>query len=175
MGSVYAEKMRKIRDPKIGLLNNGEEPGKGNELVRGTYGLLEKSGLNFIGNVEPKDVFAGKADVVIADGFTGNILIKTSEAAARMLLDLLKKGLLSSTLSKVGAMLSKNAFSEVKAKLDPNEIGAAPLLGIDGLSFVGHGGSNSAALVSGMKLIREAIAIDLITQIRETIQNKLSA
>ncbi|GAP40265.1 phosphate acyltransferase PlsX [Flexilinea flocculi] len=174
MGSIYAEKMQKISAPRVGLLNNGEEAGKGNELARNTYTLLESSGLNFIGNVEAKDVFAGKADVVVTDGFTGNVFLKTSEAAAKMMSDLLKESLLSSLKTKIGALLAKDAFKILKVKMDPNAIGAAPLLGIDGLSFVGHGRSNSTALFNGMKLVKEAMDIQLVSILRETIQEKLS-
>ncbi len=174
MGSAYASKMNKIDQPRVGLLNNGEEPGKGNELVRNTYALLADSGLNFIGNVEAKDVFAGKADVVVADGFTGNVFLKTSEAVAKLLVDFLKESLMSSPKTKIGAFLTKDALKATKAKLDPNVIGAAPLLGIDGLSFVGHGRSDSTALVNGIKLVKEAIELDLLSVLRETIQEKLS-
>ncbi len=174
MGSVYASKMNRIDNPRIGLLNNGEEAGKGNELVRSTYTLLSDSGINFIGNVEAKDVFAGKADVVVADGFTGNVFLKTSEAAAKLLTDLLREGLMSSAKAKIGAVLAKDALKATKAKMDPGAIGAAPLLGIDGLSFVGHGRSDSTALVNGMKLVKDAMDIHLVSVLRDTIQEKLS-
>ena len=174
MGSVYAEKMRGISNPKVGLLNNGEEPGKGNELTKATYPLLEQCGVNFIGNVEAKDVFAGKADVVITDGFTGNMLLKSSEAAAKMMSDILKTGLKSSVPGMIAGLLGKPVFKELKAKLDPNEIGAAPLLGIDGLSFVGHGRSNATALINGMKLAKNAADMDLISLIREAMRAQLA-
>ncbi len=175
MGSIYAEKMRKISNPKVGLLNNGSEPGKGNELAKNTYTLLEETTpINFIGNVEAKDVLAGKADVVVTDGFTGNMLLKTSEATAKLMTGILKEGLMSSFSGKIAGLLAKPVFKTLKAKLDPNEIGAAPLLGIDGLSFVGHGGSNSTALVNGMKLAKAAADMDLISLIRDAIQSQLS-
>ena len=163
MGSVYAEKMRGIKNPRVGLLNNGEEPGKGNELMKSTFPLLESCGVNFIGNVEAKDVFAEKADVVVTDGFTGNMLLKSSEATAKLLTSILKEGLMSSFKG-----------TDLKSKLDPNEIGAAPLLGIDGLSFVGHGRSNSTALINGMKLAKTAADMDLISLIRDAVQTQLS-
>ena len=174
MGSVYAEKMRGIKNPRVGLLNNGEEPGKGNELMKSTFPLLEASGINFIGNVEAKDVFAEKADVVVTDGFTGNMLLKTSEATAKMMTGILKEGLMSSLTGKITGLLAKPVFGELKKKLDPNEIGAAPLLGIDGLSFVGHGRSNSTALINGMKLAKTAADMDLIALIRDAVQAQLS-
>ncbi|MBQ4515029.1 MAG: phosphate acyltransferase PlsX [Anaerolineaceae bacterium] len=174
MGSVYAEKMRGIKNPRVGLLNNGEEPGKGNELAKSTYPLLENCGINFIGNVEAKDVFAEKADVVVTDGFTGNMLLKTSEATAKLMTAILKEGLMSSFKGKVAGLLAKPVFADLKKKLDPNEIGAAPLLGIDGLSFVGHGRSNSTALINGMKLAKTAADMDLIALIRDAVQTQLS-
>ena len=174
MGSVYAEKMRGIKNPRVGLLNNGEEPGKGNELMKNTFPLLESCGVNFVGNVEAKDVFAEKADVVVTDGFTGNMLLKSSEATAKMMTSILKEGLMSSFTGKIAGLLAKPVFKDLKAKLDPNEIGAAPLLGIDGLSFVGHGRSNSTALINGMKLAKTAADMDLISLIREAIQTQLS-
>ena len=174
MGSIYAEKMRKISSPKVGLLNNGSEPGKGNELAKNTYTLLESTPVNFIGNVEAKDVLGGKADVVVTDGFTGNMLLKTSEATAKLMTGILKEGLMSSFSGKIAGLLAKPVFKTLKSKLDPNEIGAAPLLGIDGLSFVGHGGSNSTALVNGMKLAKAAADMDLISLIRDAIQSQLS-
>ena len=174
MGSVYAEKMRKIANPKIGLLNNGSEAGKGNDLTKNTYTLLENSGLNFIGNVEAKDVLAGKADVVVTDGFTGNMLLKSAEATAKMMSGILKSGLKSSIPGMIAGLLGKKVFGELKSKMDPNAVGAAPLLGIDGLSFVGHGGSNSTALVNGMKLAKAAAEMDLIALIRDAIQTQLS-
>ena len=174
MGSVYAEKMRGIKNPRVGLLNNGEEPGKGNELMKNTYPLLESCGINFIGNVEAKDVFAEKADVVVTDGFTGNMLLKSSEATAKLMTSILKEGLMSSFPGKIAGLLAKPVFKELKSKLDPNEIGAAPLLGIDGLSFVGHGRSNSTALINGMKLAKTAADMDLIALIRDAVQTQLS-
>ena len=174
MGSIYAEKMRGIKNPKVGLLNNGSEPGKGNELAKNTYTLLENTGINFIGNVEAKDVFAGKPDVVVTDGFTGNVFLKSSEAAAKMMKDILKTGLMSSFGGKIAGLLAKPVFNDLKTKMDPNLIGAAPLLGIDGLSFVGHGGSNSTALVNGMKLAKTAADMNLIALIRDAIQTQLS-
>ncbi len=143
MGSVYAEKIRHVSNPRIGLISNGEESGKGNELVKETSPLLEQCGLNFIGNVEPKEVFGSGVDVAVTDGFTGNILMKTSEAVAGLMTSVLKRELTSSMITKTGALLAKPAFKNLKKLMDPEEIGAAPLLGINGLVFVGHGRSNS--------------------------------
>jgi phosphate acyltransferase len=174
MGSVFSQVVRGVSNPKIGLLSNGEEAGKGNELVRNTYPLLEKSGLNYIGNVEGKEVFGGEVDVVITDGFTGNVFMKGSEAVAKLLTDILKEELMSSTRSKLGALLAKPAFASLKNKMDPDEIGAAVLLGINGLVFVGHGRSNARALVSAIRTAHNAVEADLLSALKTAIQERLA-
>jgi glycerol-3-phosphate acyltransferase PlsX len=173
MGSIYAEKILGKANPRIGLLSNGEEAGKGNQLIKESYPLLEQSGLNFIGNVEGKELFGGAADVVVMDGFTGNILLKSSEAVAKLITEVLKEELMSSTRTKIGALLAKPAFDQIRKMLDPREVGAAPLLGIDGLIFVGHGRSDDHALVSAIEVARQAIQADLLTALRDAIQTRL--
>ena len=173
MGSIYAEKVLGNSNPRVGLLSNGEEEGKGNSLVKETFPLFQESNLNFTGNVEPKEVFGGDVDVVVFDGFTGNILIKTSEAVSKFLLDILKTELTSSLRTKLGAGLAMPAFSEVKTKMDPRRIGAAPLLGINGLIFVGHGRSDSTALVNALKLAHQAVQANLLPSLKEAIQTQL--
>lgn len=175
MGSLYAEKVLGKTNPRVGLLSNGEEAGKGNDLVKETYPLLEASGLNFIGNVEGKELFGGEADVVVTDGFTGNVLVKSSEAVSKMLIDIIRKELTGSFRTSIGALLAKPAFNKVKKLMDPGEVGAAPLLGINGLIFVGHGRSDSRALVSAIRLARQAVEADLLTALRTGIQEKLAA
>jgi len=174
MGSLYAEKVLGISQPRIGLLSNGEEAGKGNDLVKETYPLLDASNLNFIGNVEPKELFAGEADVVVTDGFTGNVLIKSSEAVSKMLIDLLRSELTRTFRTSIGAFLAKPAFSSIKKMMDPGEVGAAPLLGIDGLIFVGHGRSDARALVSAVRVARQAVAADLLDALRTGIKSRLT-
>lgn len=174
MTSIYAQKVLGIEKPRVGLISNGEEAGKGNDLVKATYPLLEKSGLNFIGNIEGKELFGGNADVAITDGFTGNVLLKSSEAVAKLMTEILRAELMSSPITKVGALLAKPAFGRLKAMLDPAEVGAAPLLGIDGLVFVGHGRSDAKALVSAIRLARQAVASDLLSAMRNAIQEQLS-
>jgi len=173
MGSVYAEKVMKIANPRIGLLSNGEEAGKGNQLVKDTFPLLEKVGLNFIGNVEGKELFGGQADVVVTDGFTGNILLKSSEAVAKLLTDTIKAELMSSLPSKIGALLAKPSFAKIKKMMDPNEVGAGLLLGIDGLVFVGHGRSNAVAITSAIGVARQVVQADLLTALRSAILERL--
>ena len=173
LGSVYAEHLLGVKEPRVGLLSNGEEPGKGNDLVKATYPLLEKSGLNFIGNVEGKELFGGETDVVVTDGFTGNVLLKSSEAVTKLLIDLLKEGLMASAVTKIGALLAKPAFARVKEILDPSRIGAVPLLGIDGLVLVGHGRSDAATMVSALRAAHEAAEQGLLDKLRSAIEERL--
>ncbi|MCC6147981.1 MAG: phosphate acyltransferase PlsX [Anaerolineaceae bacterium] len=173
MASIYAEKVVGISNPRLGLLSNGEEAGKGNQLVRDAYPVLAASGLNFIGNVEPKELFGGHADVVVADGFTGNIFIKTSEAVAKFITDLLREEISASILRKVGYMLAKPAFAILKKKMDPAEIGAAMLMGVNGYVFIGHGRSDSRALVSAIRLARQAVQNQIVETLPGAIQERL--
>jgi len=174
MGSLYAERLLGVKNPRIGLLSNGEEAGKGNQLVKETFPLLEKCGLNFICNVEGKELFGGMADVVVTDGFTGNVLLKSSEAVSKLMTDTLKEKLMSSFITRLGALLAKPAFTALKQMLDPAEIGAAPLLGIDGLVFVGHGRSDARAMTSAIRVARQAVQADLLGALRTTLAEKLA-
>ena len=173
MGKIYAQRMLGIDNPRIGLLSNGEEEGKGNNLVRETYPLLEATDLNFIGNVEGKELFGGQADVVVTDGFTGNVLLKSTEAVAKLIIDILKEELMSSFRTKMGALLAKPAFGKIKQMLDPSEIGAAPLLGIDGLVFVGHGRSDAKAMVSAVRGAKHAVDNNLLSELRKAIAESI--
>jgi glycerol-3-phosphate acyltransferase PlsX len=173
MGSVYAEKVLGIERPKVALLSNGEEEGKGNQLVKESYTLLAKSSLNFFGNAEPKEFFGGEVDVLVCDGFTGNILVKTSEAISTFLLDTMKEQLSENLRTKLGAGLAMPAFKNLRKILDPRQIGAAPLLGIDGLVFVGHGKSDDLALVNSIKRAKQAIDTQLLPSLKEAIQSQL--
>jgi glycerol-3-phosphate acyltransferase PlsX len=174
MGSLYAEKVLKISRPRVGMISNGEEAGKGNELVRETYPLLEASGLNYVGNLEGKELFGGQADVAVTDGFTGNVLLKSSEAVAKLITDILRQELMRSPRTKVGALLAKPAFGEIKRMLDPSEIGAAPLLGVNGLVFIGHGRSDAHALISAIRTVRTAVDSKLLSALQAAIQERLA-
>ena len=174
LGSIYAQNVLEKTNPRIGLLSNGEEAGKGNQLVKDAFKLLSESKINFIGNVEPKELFGGDVDVVITDGFTGNVLVKSSEAVAKMITDVLKEELMGSFRTKIGALLAKPAFSKMKSFIDPGEIGAAPLLGIDGLVFVGHGRSDARAIVSSLLLADRAIKSGLMLEIKNKVSESLS-
>ncbi len=173
MGSIYAKYALGVNNPRVGTMSNGEEAGKGNELVKQTYKLLEKSSLNFIGNVEGKELFGGDVDVVVTDGFTGNVMVKSSEAVAKLITDVLKEELMSTPITKLGALLAKPAFSKIKSLIDPSEVGAAPLLGIDGLVFVGHGRSDARAITSSLVLASKTVKNDLITHLKDNIAKSL--
>jgi glycerol-3-phosphate acyltransferase PlsX len=173
MGSLYAEHVLKIQRPRVGLLANGEEKGKGNQLVKDTYPLLEKSGLNFIGNIEGKELFGGQVDVAVTDGFTGNVMLKSVEAVSSLIADVLKAEIMASPLTKLGGLLVKPAFRKLKRMTSAEEIGATLLLGIDGLVFVGHGRSNARALVSAIRLARETADTRLLETLRDGMQQQL--
>ncbi len=173
MGSIFAEKVRRVSNPRVAILSNGEEGGKGNELVKNTYPLLLNSGLNFIGNVEGKELFSGEADVVVTDGFTGNVLLKSTEAVAKLIMDVMQQQLRSNPVSMVGGLLAKPSLMKIKAMLNPDEYGAAPLLGVNGVVFIGHGRSNAHALVSAIKATRSAVEANVLESIRAAIQASL--
>ena len=150
MGSIYMEKVKGYSNPRVALVNIGSESEKGNELSKETYPLLEKSGLNFTGNIEPRDIPSGAADVVVADGFTGNVVLKLTEGLASMLMGMIKTELMSSTTTKIGAMLAKPAFKKVKKRMDYTEEGGAPLLGVKGAVIKAHGSSNATAIKNAL-------------------------
>ena len=169
MGSVYAGLLLNRSNPRVGLLANGEEEGKGNELVKAAGPLMRAEIPGFVGNIEGKELFAGEVDVAVTDGFTGNILLKSTEAVARLILETLKEELMSSTRTKIGALLAKPAFKSVKQMLDPSEVGAAPLLGINALVFVGHGRSDAKAVVSAINQAKIAVQSGLMDSLRQSI------
>jgi phosphate acyltransferase len=173
MGSVFANKTRAITSPRVAILSNGEEPGKGNELVRDAFPLLSSCGVNFVGNVEGKELFAGKADVVVTDGFTGNIFLKSTEAVAKFVMDIMRQQLKSNVISMVGGAMAKPALMKVRAMLNPDEYGAAPLLGVNGLVFIGHGRSNAQALVSAIKVARASVEANVLESIKTAIQDSI--
>ena len=172
MGSVYAERVFNKSRPRIALLSNGEEPGKGNELVKETFPLLEKTDLNFIGNLEPKDVYAGDADVVVSDGFVGNIYLKTSEAIAKFLVDMIRTEIKASPITSLGGLIAKPAFKKVGKLLDPAEYGGVPLLGVNGVVYIGHGRSESYALLNAIRAARTAIEGGILEATQEAIKSR---
>lgn len=175
MGATYAEKVRKVIRPLVGLISNGEEAGKGSQLVKDTYPLLKNSSLNFYGNVEGKEVIGGVVDVAVTDGFTGNVMLKSSEAVAKLLTDKIKEMIKTGSITaKIGGLLVKPTLSKLKKLLDPSEEGAAPLLGVNGLIFIGHGRSNSVAIKNAIRVAKQAAEADVLNSIKTAIEIQLS-
>jgi len=175
MGSVYVERVLGIKKPRVALLSNGEEEGKGNVLIQETVPLLVNSNLNYIGNVEPKEFMQGEADVVVTDGFTGNIMMKTAEAVASYMSKMIRQYIKSSPRTAVGGLLARPAFDRVKSHLDPDEVGGAPLLGVNGVVIIGHGRSGAIAIMRAIeqaRLVAEKNIVDAIaTGIRREGKN----
>jgi glycerol-3-phosphate acyltransferase PlsX len=175
MGSLYAESVRGVKHPRVALLSNGEETGKGNYLVREATPLFKESALNFIGNAEPKEVYAGNVDVLVTDGFTGNVFLKSSEAVAQLIIDTMKEKILSASWPvKLGGLLIKPALADIKKLLNPSEEGAAPLLGVDGLVFIGHGRSDALAVKNAIRVAAGAARSGMQDLIRKEI-SRISA
>lgn len=170
MGKIYMEEIFNIQTPKIALLNIGEEEGKGNQLVQETYALLKNnSSFNFIGNVEGKDLFKGIANVIVCDGFVGNVAVKTAEGVAETLFDLLSKEIKSSWWSTILGLLLKPKFKNIKKMLDYSEFGGAPLLGVDGTVIISHGRSKAKAIKNALKLAQKVIKLEINKKISEGI------
>jgi len=174
MGSIYAEKVRGVRNPKVGLVSNAEEEGKGNQLVRETVKLLRGSKLNFYGNVEGKEVIGGKVDVAVTDGFTGNVMLKTAEAVGKLIVDEIRSSIKGGgPLVLLGGMLVRPALGKIRKLLDPSEQGAAMLLGVNGLVLIGHGRSDAAAIKNAVKLAKHAVEAGMLDSIRSGIEQTL--
>jgi glycerol-3-phosphate acyltransferase PlsX len=155
MGHMYAKSVLRIANPRVGLLSIGEEDSKGNSLTRDTLPLLRDLKINFIGNVEGRDLYNGRADVIVCDGFIGNVALKASEGLAKLVNTSLRESLKSTVTSQVGALLSQKAFKAFKKRLDYSEYGGAPLLGVRGVCIVGHGSSNERAIMNGIRVAAE--------------------
>jgi glycerol-3-phosphate acyltransferase PlsX len=166
MGSIYAQKVMGVPKPRVALLSNGEEEGKGTLVVRDAFKLLKNSNLNFIGNAEGKDVPRGFADVIVSDGFAGNVMIKTMEGVAEVLVEFLKAEIRKRPIAVLGAALAKPAFDALKSRLDYSEIGGAPILGVDGITIIGHGRSNAKAVKNAIRAAKQAVEGNLIEVIR---------
>lgn len=156
MGSIYSDEVLGYRRPRVGLLCNGTEESKGNDLTQEAYRLCRQLDLNFIGNVEGHDLFAGRVDVVVADGFVGNITLKTAESLATGMFRLLKRELMATPLRRLGAWLAKGAFRAVRRRMDPDMYGSAPLLGVNGVVFKSHAAASERAIQNGIRLATEA-------------------
>lgn len=155
MGNIYACNLLRIASPRVGLLSIGEEDSKGNAQTRDTLPLLRQADLHCVGNVEGRDLFNGQADVIVCDGFVGNVALKASEGLAKLVSSSLRESLKSTVTSQIGALLSQNAFKSFKKRLDYTEYGGAPLLGVRGVCIVGHGSSNETAVMNGIRVTAE--------------------
>jgi glycerol-3-phosphate acyltransferase PlsX len=171
MGEIYSRSIFGTQRPRVGLLSIGEEEGKGNELTREAYTLLKQLPLNFVGNVEGRDLYSGEIDVIVCDGFVGNVALKVSEGLVTTVRYLLKESLKSTISSQVGFMLSRRAFEDFKKRLDYAEYGGAPLLGLKGVCIVGHGSSNSNAIKNAIRVAAQFAE----TLINDKIEKGLSS
>jgi len=169
MAEAYFKYILNRPNPSVALLNIGEEEGKGTEFIKETRELLEKSNLNFIGNVEGKDLFAGKCDIVVCDGFVGNIALKVAESVAEAMQVFLKRHLLSNPLGKLGLIFLKGSFSRFKKEMDYSEYGGAPLLGVNGVVIIGHGRSNVKAIKNAIRVAKEEVDRQFNEKILEAI------
>jgi glycerol-3-phosphate acyltransferase PlsX len=176
MGNMYARHVLHIANPRVGLLSIGEEESKGNQLTRDTFPLLrELAGIQFIGNVEGRDIYNGNTDVAVCDGFVGNVALKTSEGIAKLVSTLLREALKSTVTSQVGALLSRKAFNDFKKRLDYSEYGGAPLLGVRGVCIVGHGSSNEKAVMNGIRVAAEFAQAEVNSHIEAALQKPAAA
>ncbi|HSH05918.1 MAG TPA: phosphate acyltransferase PlsX [Anaerolineae bacterium] len=166
MGSIYMELAMGRERPRVALMSTGEEDGKGSLAVREAADLLADSGLNFVGNIESKEFFADGADVVVADGFIGNVVMKTAEAVTRMMSDMIRDTAMESWRTMLGAALMRPAFAKVRDKVNPFEVGGAPLLGVNGVVIIGHGRSNGYAVKQGVGQARRAVEQGVVEAIR---------
>ena len=175
MGAIFMERVQGVKNPRVGLLANGEEATKGNALVQATHPLLAASGLNFVGNIEGKDVPAGVADVVVADGYTGNVVLKLTEGVAAQLLGMIRAELTASLLTKLLAAGLRPAFRRVGARLDYREVGGAPLLGVEGVVVIAHGRSDALAIQNAIRASKEAADGGTVGAIRSLRPAKAAA
>jgi len=167
MGSLYTRLTLKIDRPRVAMLSNGEEESKGTELIHEAIELIKLLPIHFTGSIEPKDVLKGGADVVISDGFVGNVFIKALEAGTSTLTEVIREELTANLIGTLGAALARPAFRRVRKRIDPFEIGGAPLLGINGVVIIGHGRSNANAIRNGVRQARAAVSGGVIEAIRE--------
>jgi phosphate acyltransferase len=172
MGEIYSRYIHRKKRPTIGLLNIGEEESKGTEIIKETYKLLRDSGLNFIGNIEGRDIFSGKCDVIICEGFVGNVVLKVMESIAETTVQVLSRELKKSMFSRVGAFFLKAALASWKSETDYTEFGGAPLLGINGCVLIGHGGSNAKAIRNAVRTAKQTVDNEVNRHIVNEISKK---
>ena len=168
MGSIYAERIMGVKNPRVGLLSNGEEENKGNEATIAAFHLLQNAGINFVGNVEGGDIFRGVVHVLVCDGFMGNIVLKTSEGLAISLFKIMKEEIVKSSLAKLGLLLASRALKGFQRRVDYDEYGGAPLLGVNGVSVICHGRSSAKAIKNAIRVAIESVDNCLTGAIRDT-------
>ncbi len=173
MGRIYAEEIFGIQDPRIGLLSIGGEDSKGNELTKEVFKMIKKSKLNFIGNVEGRDVYSGGADVIVCDGFTGNVALKISEGLSDVVIKFLKQEIQASQLGRLGYALLRSSFSRFRKKVDYAEYGGAPLLGLDGISIICHGHSSPHAIKNAIRVAAESYRCGVNRHIEAQIRDQM--
>jgi phosphate acyltransferase len=169
MGSTYFSSIFGTKRPRVGLLSIGEEETKGNELTRDAFQLLKQLPVNFVGNVEGRDLYNGQVDVIVADGFVGNVALKVSEGVANLVRNLLKESLRATITRQVGYLLSRSAFTDFKKRLDYSEYGGAPLLGLKGVCIVSHGSSNANAIKNAIRVAKEVAEDDINAKIEREL------
>ena len=174
MGSAYLKAVRGVENPRVGLVNIGAESEKGNALVKAAYPLMEKAPFNFIGNVEGRDITADVADVVVCDGFSGNLILKFMEGVAGTLLGMIKKEIKADFRSTLGGLMAKPAFRRVKKAMDYTEVGGAPLLGVKGVVVKAHGSSNAHAIACAIRQAVIMVRKNLVASIEQEISKQLS-
>jgi glycerol-3-phosphate acyltransferase PlsX len=175
MGAVYAQTLLGVAAPRVGLLSIGEEEGKGNDLTKEAYRLLKAAPLTFVGNVEARDVFSGKADVIVCDGFTGNVVLKLSEGLVEMVEEQLGEELSSTFSSQVGYLLSRRAFRRFRKRVDYSEYGGAPLLGVSGLVLVCHGRSSAKAIRNAVVAASRFVADQVLVAVERRVATVMAA
>ncbi len=173
MSDAYCRCVLHRDNPKIGLLSVGEEESKGTEFVRETFKLLEDSGVNFIGNVEGRDIFSGSCDVIVCDGFAGNVALKVSESLVETLGTFLYRELMRNIVTKFGVLLLKGGLKRLKKRLDYSEYGGAPLLGVDGVVIIGHGRSSAKAVKNAIRVAKEEVELKVNAKIIESVTRKV--
>ena len=173
MGSIFASQMLRIEEPRIALLSIGEEDAKGNDLTKEAFKLLQQSGLKFVGNVEGHDLFEGAADVVVTDGFTGNVVLKTGESVYEYIGSILREGFRSTWRARLGYLLSRPVFDQLKSRLDYAEYGGALLVGVKAVTIICHGRSKPKAIMNAVRLARDFCAAGLSEKIGEQIRSRV--
>lgn len=170
MGEIYSRLVLRVKHPRVGLLSIGEEEHKGNGLTRDATPLLKQLGVNFIGNVEGRDIFSGQTDVIVCDGFVGNVALKVSEGLVEMIGEMLREALKATVTRQIGALLSREAFGDFKKRVDYSEIGGAPLLGVKGVCIICHGRSNANAIKNAVRVAADFASSNMNLRIEEELR-----